>query len=369
MGFIKKIVILVLFIGLAMGLFIYVDTYDSSTGLNNSSPSGSVVYIENGVSGVVTINDPFLNKTTNVNIIFYPLDSGSGFIVNKQGYVITALHVVGDLDALNNQTIKTMDNADIQKYLERAAVAEYLLNLNPQLNSELNISNDGLLDSAMNANETTEVLKQRNLVSVASSQQVIQVKFPNNSAKFYANLVDIGSTVSDQDIALLKINSSNSNFVALPISSEDPSIFQSLNIYGYPITNNGSNQSTNNSILKPSDSSGFVTSKTFKNGTNPQENNGNLAIDNLINVFKLVLNSSVPNNVSTVYYGTNAQTEEGFSGGPVVDNQNTVLGILIFSVNSSNELQNRFKITSSLFLSSKYIIDICRKNNVSIDIV
>lgn len=368
MGFIKKIVILILFIVFGVGLFVFTGSLNSQVNLDNSSTSGSVVYIENGVSGVVTINDPFLNKTTSVNIIFYPLDSGSGFVVNKQGYVITALHVVGDLDALNNQTVKTMDSGDIQKYLERAAVTEYMINLNPQLNSELNISNDSLLDSAMNANKTTEILKQKNLVSVSSSEQVIQVKFPNSKEKLYANLIDVGSNVSDQDIALLKINSSNSNFVALPISSEDPSILQNLNIYGYPITNNGSNQSTNNSVLNPSISSGFVTSKTFKNGTNPKETNGNLAIDNLINVFKLVLNSSAPDN-NTVYYGTNAQTEEGFSGGPVVDDKNDVLGILIFSVNSSNELQNRFKITSSLFLSSKYIIDICRKNNVSIDVV
>jgi len=367
MGLIKKIMIVILLIVFAMGLFVYIESLNSTSDLNNTS--GSVVYIENGVSGVVTINDPFLHRTTAVNIIFYPLDSGSGFVVNEQGYVITALHVVGDLDALDNQTIKTMDSADIQKYLERAAVTEYMLNLNPQLNSELNISNSGLLDSAMNANETTEVLKQKNLVSVTASNQVIRVKFPNNREKFYANLIDVGSTVSDQDIALLKINSTNSNFVALPISSKDPSILQSLTIYGYPITNNGSNQSSNNSVINPSVSSGFVTSKTFKNGTNLKENNGNLAIDNLINVFKLVLNSSAPNNVSTVYYGTNAQTEEGFSGGPVVDDKNNVLGILIFSVNSSNELQNRFKITSSLFLSSKYIIDICKKNHVSIKVV
>lgn len=369
MGYLKKLLILFVFVGLVIGLITYAGSFDSPSGLSNSSTSGSVVYIENGVSGVVTINDPFLNKTTAVNIIFYPLDSGSGFVVNKQGYVITALHVVGDLDALNNQTIKTMDNADIQKYLERAAVTEYLLNLNPQLNSELNISDSGLLNSTMDANQTTEVLKQRNLLSVTSSDQVIQVKFPNSNEKFYANLIDVGSTVSDQDIALLKIASNNTNFAVLPISSKDPSIFQSLSIYGYPITSSGSSQSTNNTELKPSVSSGFVTSKTFKNGTNPQENNGNLALDNLINVFKLVLDSQAPNNVSTVYYGTNARTEEGFSGGPVVDDSNNVLGILIFSVNSSNKLQDSIKITSSLFLSSKYIIDICKKNNVSIDIV
>jgi S1-C subfamily serine protease len=369
MGYLKKLLLLFVFVGMAIGLITYAGSFDSQSGLNNSSTSKSVVYIENGVSGVVTINDPFLNKTTAVNIIFYPLDSGSGFVVNKQGYIITALHVVGDLDALNNQTIKTLDSSDIQKYLERAAVTEYLLNLNPQLNSELNISDTGLLNSTLNANQTTEVLKQRNLLSVTSSNQVIQVKFPNSNQKLYANLVDVGSTVSDQDIALLKIVSTNSNFAALPISSKDPSIFQSLSIYGYPIPSNGSVQSTKNTVLTPSVSSGFVTSKTFKNGTNPQENNGNLALDNLINVFKLVLDSQAPNNVSTVYYGSNARTEEGYSGGPVVDESNDVLGILIFSVNSSNQLQDSIKITSSLFLSSKYIIDICKKNNVPIDIV
>ncbi|UTB33470.1 MAG: serine protease [Methanobacterium sp. ERen5] len=368
MGYLKKLLILIVFVCLVIGLIIYSGSFDSQNGLNKSSTSESVVYIENGVSGVVTINDPFLNRTTAVNIIFYPLDSGSGFVVNKQGYVITALHVVGDLDALNNQTIKTMDSADIQKYLERAAVTEYLQKLNPELNSELNISDSGLLNSTTDANQTTEVLKQRNLVSVTSSDQVIQVKFPNSKEKFYANLIDLGSTTSDQDIALLKIASNNSNFAVLPISSKDPSIFQSLRIYGYPI-NSGSIQSTNNTHLTPSVSSGFVTSKTFKNGTNPQENNGNLALDNLINVFKLVLDSQAPNNVSTVYYGTNARTEEGFSGGPVVDDSNNVLGILIFSVSSSNKLQDNIKITSSLFLSSKYIMDICKKNNVSIDTV
>ena len=71
------------------------------TGINsqsnyNSQTAGSVVYIENGVSGVVTINDPFLKRTTAITVIYYPLDTGTGFMVTKNGYIITALHVVGD---------------------------------------------------------------------------------------------------------------------------------------------------------------------------------------------------------------------------------------------------------------------------------
>ncbi len=367
MSYLKNLFLIVLVAVAAVGFLMVAGIFYTHSTASNSSTSESVVYIENGVSGIVTINDPFLNKTTAINVIFYPLDSGSGFVVNNQGYVITALHVVGDLDALNNQTIKTMDNSDIQKYVERAAVMEYVLNLNPQLGFELNVSNEGLLGTALDANATTEILRQRNLVSVSSSEQVIKVKFPNSTDSLNATLIDAGSTVYDQDIALLKINSNN-NYVPLSISSDNPSIFQSVSIYGYPVTNNVTTHYTNNSIIKTSVSSGFVTSKTFKNGTNPQEYNSNLIYDNFINFLMLIFDSQSSNNISSVYYGTNAKTEEGFSGGPVVDNQNKVMGILIFSVNSNNQLQNEIKLTSSLFLSPKYIIDICKKNNVSFNV-
>jgi len=369
MGYVKNLVLLVLYLLVGIGILMVILSSYSQSGISNSSTSKSVVYLENGVSGVVTINDPFLNRNTTVNIIFYPLDSGSGFVVSKDGYIITAMHVVGDLDALNNQTIKTMDNADIQRYLERAAVTEYLLNLNPQLSSELHASNSGLLGSALDANSTTEILRQQNLISVVSSEQVIKVKFPNSTENLNASLIDAGNSEADQDVALIKINSNNSNYIPLSISSENPSIFQNLRIYGYPITTNETNNYTQNSNINTSVATGFVTSKTFKSGTNPQEFNSNLLYDNIINFLMLIFDSQAPNNISSVYYGTNARTHEGFSGGPVVNNANNVMGILVFSVNSDNQLQNKFKLTSSLFLAPKYIIDICKRNNVSINVV
>ena len=57
-------------------------------------------------------------------MIYYPLDTGSGFVVNNDGYIITALHVVGDLDALN-QTLKTMNNNDIKRYVESSCFGLY----------------------------------------------------------------------------------------------------------------------------------------------------------------------------------------------------------------------------------------------------
>ena len=90
--------------------------YTQSSSLTNQSAE-STVYIENGITGVVLINDPFLNRTTAIDVIYYPLDTGSGFIVNSNGYIITALHVVGDLNSLNNQTLNTMNSDDVKLYI------------------------------------------------------------------------------------------------------------------------------------------------------------------------------------------------------------------------------------------------------------
>ena len=99
MAYIKNFILIVLFaisvLVVSQSIF---GSYFSLSSTSNTSTTESVVYIENGVSGVVTVTDPFLNRTTAINVIYYPLDSGSGFIVNRQGYLITALHVVGDLD-------------------------------------------------------------------------------------------------------------------------------------------------------------------------------------------------------------------------------------------------------------------------------
>ena len=109
---------------------------------SNSQTSNSVVYVENGVTGVVSITDPFINKTTDINIEYAPLDSGSGFIVNSNGYIITAFHVVSDpLSLTNNNTLKQMNSSDVQNYIEKAAVEGYISNYNPQLGSELASNN------------------------------------------------------------------------------------------------------------------------------------------------------------------------------------------------------------------------------------
>ena len=146
--------------------------------------------------------------------------------------------------------------------------------------------------------------------------------------------MDVGDPNSDDDVALLKIDTFFQKLPALSVNSKRPDIGEKIQIYGYPVINGGMYSDINQSIIRPSSTTGLLTSITPNNGT--------------------------------VYYQTNAITTHGYSGGPALDSSNNVLGIIIYSIESSNQSSGA---TSSLFLSSDYIIQICNKNNVPINIV
>ena len=320
----------------AIGNNYYIQSLDS-----NSKTVDSVVYIENGVTGVVSITDPFVNKTTDINVEYAPLDSGSGFIVNSNGYIITAFHVVGDpLAVTNNNTLKLMNSTDVQNYIEKAAVEGYITNYNPQLGSELTSNslpgNPMQIETQPDVNSTTARLIQQNLITVISAKQQIKVKLPGSTGgnSINANLIDVGNPNKDQDVALIKISTLFQNLHSLTISSAKPTNGDEVSIYGYPVLSSGMYSDLNQSIIKPSSTSG-----------------------KLIGV--------IPNN-GTVFYQTSASTAHGYSGGPALNSQNNVMGIIIYSLITNTQQGNQ---TSSLFLSSNYIIQLCNKNNVSIHVI
>ncbi len=374
MGIIKKVSLTILFILIVILGLIAVQNiignynYSQSSSLTSQSAE-SVVYIQNGVTGQVTITDPFLNRTTNINIIYYPLDTGSGFIVNSNGYIITALHVVGDLDSLNNQTLKTMDNSDIQRYIERAAVKGYVSEYNPDLSYELANNVSGNSNLHLDLNTTTAILNQKNLLKVQSAQQLIKVNLPGSSStSLNASIVDVGNPSTDDDVALLKIETPLKNLPKLSVNSKNPGIFEGVHIYGYPGIDNAVNSNYDPSVVTPSSSSGLITSETFKNGANSNTFDFSTVYENIADWYNVILTPKTsPNN--TLYYGTTAVTTSGYSGGPVVDSKNNVLGIIIFSIGSEDVFKQDIRITSSLFLSSQNIIKICKKNNIPIKIV
>lgn len=317
------------------------NNYYIQSSSSNSQTAGSVVYIENGVTGVVSITDPFVNKTTDIDVEYAPLDSGSGFVVNSNGYIVTAFHVVGDpLTLTNNSTLKVMNSTDVQNYIEKAAVEGYIQNYNPQLGTELASNrlpgNSMMIQAQPDVNSTTERLIGQNLITVKSAKQQIKVKLPGSTGgnSINANLIDVGNPMTDQDVAIIKIDSLFQNLPSLTISSAKPNDGDKVSLYGYPVLSSGMYSDFNQSIIKPSSTSGQFT-------------------------------GVIPNN-GTVFYQTDAITTHGYSGGPALNSQNNVLGIIIYSIVSENQQGN---VTSSLFLSSKYIIQLCNKNNVSIHLV
>ena len=281
------------------------------------------------------------------------LDSGSGFIVSSNGYIITAFHVIGDPLSLENQQIlRTMNSSDVRNYLEEAAVSGYINKYNPQLGLELmGNSSSGvipLINGQPDVNYTTDMLVKDNLLNVTSQRQLITVTMPGtrSSTAIDAKLIDVGNSSADDDVALLKIDTLV-KLPALPVSNITPVAGQPVQIYGFPVLKSGM-YSGLNQLINPSSASGVLTSEIPHNGT--------------------------------PYFEIDAPSEQGYSGGPVVDSHRNVLGIIIYSVESRDQSPLQFeilgynlvfpafKIDSSLYLPSQYIIEICQKNHVPIHI-
>lgn len=343
-----SVIVLVISGGIIAENILGISLFSKPTNFSPQS-ANSTVYIQNGVSGIVTLTDPTINKTVNIYIDYYPLDSGSGVIVTGDGFIITAFHVVGDPQSLKNeQKLKRMDDNDIKQYLEEAAVYSYLSRNNKQLGEKLlgnTISNQPEFQVGTNSSQVsqlTALLNQRNLITVDSYKQAIKVKLPasnniNTDGFLNASLVDVGDSGSDTDIALLKLDLNTRNLPALAISSQRPRTGENIRIYGYPGNNTGSQYLTNPSPLTPSSSAGSLTSE-------------------------------ISNSKGTIYYETNASVSEGYSGGPVVDHLNNVLGIVIYNIETKKFRQSS-NTQFSVFLSAEYILKICNKNHIPINIV
>lgn|GEM_PF-1014374 len=321
----------------------------SSTSLLTGSVQNGTVFIENGYSGIATVKDPLLKKTVKLKVDYQPSRSGSGFLVTKNGYIITAFHVVSDPES---STLKKVNNEAVKRYVEKTALTFYIENINPQIGQKLlPESSQSHPNLEKNKNYITNLFVKKGWISTKSYKYNIYVKGPalngiNAENSLEARLVDVGNSTSDKDIALLKVDPEGKIMPALNISSNNPKIGARIYIYGYSGSNmekqqntssNNANQSsvTRSRNYNPSVSSGLVTAKTS-------------------------------NSKGIVYYKTNATASEGYSGGPVVNSKNNVEGVLVYGIQKGNTPENEKRV-GTLFLSPKYIKEIGNKNKVPLN--
>ena len=291
----------------------------SSSSLNTAS---TTVSVEQGFSGTVTIKDPMFNKTSTVTVNYQPYSYGSGFIINKNGYILTAFHVLSDSRALERKNqLKPMSSSDIKWYVEEAGLLYYLKNKNPALAYKIfkNVPKNPT-DRRKALERATDDFIKKGRISSNSYRSEIYVKGnalhkANASNSLKASLVSSGNTAKGEDIALLKVNTRGVKLPAAVISLNHK-MNEKVAVYGYPVT---------------------------KKSSTPSRSSGNLK-------------AVAPNSKGTTYYVTNALTCEGYSGGPVFNSQNRVIGILGYGI-----FNGKSKKSGSLFLSSSYIQKICKK--------
>jgi ribosomal protein L40E/V8-like Glu-specific endopeptidase len=316
-----------------------------------STVQNGTVYIESGFSGIVKVKDPLLHKTVNIKVKFQPYSTGSGSIVTKNGYIITAFHVVSDSNTLNNKNkLRKMNSNDIKWYVEEMGLINYIRK-NPKLSSKFFKNTSNQYSQKAMVSVTNKFIKN-GWISTKSYNSRIYIKGlglnginANDSLK--ARLVDVGDSKKDQDIALLKVDpAKGKKLPALAISSKNPKINAKVSIYGY----HGKKMEAR---LKAHDKLKHSTSKSdYTSNYTPFVSSGHLT-------------GKEPNAQGTVYYRTSAITAEGYSGGPVVNSQNKIIGVLGYGVYINGKSK---KIMGSLFLSPSYIKKICKKYGVPVTV-
>ena len=324
----------------------------SANSLSPNSHVGAVqngtVYIESGFSGVVTVKNPLTHKKVNVTVNYQPYSTGSGSIVTKNGYIITAFHVVSDSNTLSNgNKLKKMNSNDVKWYVEEIGLINYIKK-DPKLSSKF-FKNKSNQNSEKAMGDITSKFIKNGWISTKTYKSSIYVKGlglkcnkSNDSLK--ARLIDVGNSNKDQDIALLKVNpDKGKKLPALAVSADNPKIGEKISIYGYPGKKMEARLKANNKTKNSaSESLNYI----------PFVSSGHLA-------------AKEPNAQGTIYYRTSAVTAEGYSGGPVVNNKNRVTGVLVYGIGTK---KNPEKMVASLYLSSKYIKEICNKNKVPITV-
>ncbi|NYB52990.1 MAG: trypsin-like peptidase domain-containing protein [Methanobacteriaceae archaeon] len=295
-----------------------------------TSPQNATVFLVSAVSGAAKVTDPTDNKTYDVTVDYYGISAGSGFIITSDGYIATAAHVVGDpWDLQKKGVIRRMNDDDLKFYVDKAAVYIFLKKAHPEMVSSLTESDlDTLTNQFMSAG-AVKATKYENNIYVRGPA------FPESANNpVQARLIDMGDSSTERDVAIIKVNKA-SKLPYLPLSNQKVNVGDSVRIYGYP-------------------------TEQFAFYSNMKTEGGSKQLWNSIYTATLtsgIVSAERPSTKGTVYYQTDAAVDSGSSGGPVCNNNNQVIGILV---------EGFEKQGFNFFLPSEYVINMCKENGVNV---
>jgi hypothetical protein len=302
--------------------------------------SPAVVQIFHTVCGILTINGEQLGGSSCVSF------SGSGFLTTSNGYVATNGHVVvySAQDALAG--LITSNPGVLAAYLhglgltsvqinatqsDPAALAAQISKIYDLSDAQLRFSNQRDLILVALGNDQPSVQKLANLTT---SAQLAQFKYDttdiksatlvgyNYSAKdAYTAIADPTKGFSSSDVALLKINVKNAP--TIPIETGQVVQNENIMVMGFP-------GDANNPLVDNSQSDLTVTDGVVSAIRQAAGDDGKL-------------------------YQSNADAAHGNSGGPAIDGQGRVIGLLTY----------RYSDGTNANAPESYIRDIADFNNLA----
>ncbi|MCC7558748.1 MAG: trypsin-like peptidase domain-containing protein [Methanobacteriaceae archaeon] len=322
---------LILIVGALIVLVAIVGVFAISSTFSSPKPQNSAVFIVSAVSGISIVTDPTNNKNYTVNVEYYGISSGSGFIITGDGYIATAAHVVADpWDISKKGVIRKMNDDDIKYYVDKAAMYIFLQKYYPEVLKNMTESD---LD------DLTSTFMEAGAVKATKYQHDIYIRgpafpdSPNNPP--VAKLVDMGNSENEIDVALLKVDNVY-NLPALSVSSEKIEVGDDVRIYGYPMEQFAFYKDV--STTEASDELwNSIYTATLTQG---------------------IVSGERPSPSGIKYYQTDAAVDSGSSGGPVCDKNGKAIGILV---------QGFEKQGFNFFLPTEYLIQMCNENGISLN--
>ncbi|MEN6554715.1 MAG: trypsin-like peptidase domain-containing protein, partial [Methanobacterium sp.] len=199
----------------------------------NASPQAATVLVAPAVSGAATITLDGQQIPVTVDYYDKPFGTGSGFIVDQEGYIVTAAHVVADpIDLSYKQNIRKMEDKEIKWYVAQAALILYMQQYEPENLGQLTYDD---LNTLTDAAYTTGVVT---VEKANYDVYIIGPAFPNSSTgeeNYLAQIIDFAATDNqEKDLALLKVENPPANLPTASISDQKPVTGDDIEIFGYP---------------------------------------------------------------------------------------------------------------------------------------